>query len=128
MNRDDLLALLRDVRTHCRPANWQDFDEAFLKASLLELETWRRVDEVLDGVPAPGGEEIDVAKLKAEIALQDRKRREALNALNMVRRAVEELGVGLVQFDETVGPEAHHEAEAIIAGIHKLHDRLAGGC
>jgi hypothetical protein len=33
-------------------------------------------------------------------------------------------GVGLVQFDETVGPEAHHEAKAIIAGIHKLHDRL----
>jgi hypothetical protein len=45
----------------------------------------------------------------------------------MVRRSVEELGVGLVQFDETVGPEAHHEAEVIIAGIHKLHDRTMGG-
>jgi hypothetical protein len=45
----------------------------------------------------------------------------------MVRRAVEELGVGLVQFDEAGGPEAHHEAEAIIAGIHMLHDRLKGG-
>jgi hypothetical protein len=65
--------------------------------------------------------------LDQRIGLADAKRREAWAALNMVRRAVEELGVGLVQFDETVGPEAHHEAEAIITGIHKLHDRRGSG-
>jgi hypothetical protein len=90
MNRDCLLALLHDVRTHCRPANWQGFDESFLKESLLELENWRRVNEALARVAAAASEETAVGKLSAEVALQDRKSREALNALNMVRRAVEE--------------------------------------
>jgi hypothetical protein len=88
-----------------------------------------RLDELglpLDGLTAPApSKRLDVP-LDRRIALAEEKRREAWAALNMVRRAVEDLGVGLVQFDETVGPEAHHEAEAIIAGIHKLHDRLGG--
>jgi hypothetical protein len=78
----------------------------------------------LDGLTVPRARERHAVPLDRRIALAEEKRREAWAAINMVRRAVEELGVGLVQFDETVGPEAHHEAEAIIAGIHKLHDRL----
>ena len=81
----------------------------------------------LAGLTAPAPREHRNVPLDQRIALADAKRREAWAALNMVRRAVEELDVGLVQFDETLGPEAHHEAEAIIAGTHKLHDRLTAG-
>jgi hypothetical protein len=78
----------------------------------------------LDGLTVPPPRKRRAIPLNRRIALAEEKRRETWAALNMVRRAVEELGVGLVQFDETVGPEARHEAEAIIAGIHRLHDRL----
>jgi len=78
----------------------------------------------LDGLTVPPPRKPRTLPLNRRIALAEKQRQEARAALNMVRRAVEELGVGLVQFDETVGPEAHHEAEAIIAGIHKLHDGL----
>jgi hypothetical protein len=120
-----------------------DLESEILKAMLSEAASDRRegfnglaravVDRMqelglpFDGLTVPPPRKHRAIPLARGIARAEEKRREALAALSMVRRAVEELGVGLVQFDETVGPKAHHEAEAIIAGIHRLHDRAMTG-
>jgi hypothetical protein len=80
----------------------------------------------LDGLRVPPPRKRRTVTLDRRIALTEEKRREASVALNMIRRAVEELGVGLVTFEEHAGPEAIHEAEVIITGIHKLADKLGG--
>jgi hypothetical protein len=64
--------------------------------------------------------------LNRRIALAEEKRQEAWAALNVIRRAVEELGVGLVQFDETAGPERTTMPRRS-SPVFKLHDRMAGG-
>lgn len=49
---------------------------------------------------------------------------EALSALEMIRAWLEDRFVGVLPSHEAVlylyGPEAHHEAEAIIAGLERL--------
>src|SRR5688572_7535316 len=71
------------------------------------VDQLRELGLPLDDLTVPAPRKRRTEPLDRRIALAEEKRREALAALSMVRRAVEELGVGLVQFDETVGPEAH---------------------
>ena len=125
MTRDELeseilKAMLLEASCRARAPDYRGLARAV-------FEQLHKLGLSLDRLSSPTPRKGRGVPLDRRITLAEEKRQEACTALNMVRRAVEEPGVGLVQFDETVGPEAHHEAEAIIAGIHKLRDRLGRG-
>jgi hypothetical protein len=85
------------------------------KQITIALSAWQTMEQAVRDKVA------EIKRLEAEAEVWRDNLGALWAALRMIRDAVEEIGpIGAVPSEESILPEPHHEAEAIIKGIQAI--------